>query len=148
MMNLVGELVLTRNQVLQATAADPNMTLLSRRLDMVTADLRESVMKARMQPVSNVFSKMPRLVRDLTHVTRHAASRLQMEGQETELDKSLLEAIKDPLTHAVRNALDHGIEPPAASRSCGQRSRGYTDRCAPPRKAATWSSKFLTMARA
>ena len=66
MMNLVGELVLTRNQVLQATAADPNMTLLSRRLDMVTADLRESVMKARMQPVSNVFSKMPRLVRDLT----------------------------------------------------------------------------------
>ena len=65
MMNLVGELVLTRNQVLQATAADPNMTLLSRRLDMVTADLRESVMKARMQPVSNVFSKMPRMVRDL-----------------------------------------------------------------------------------
>ena len=66
MMNLVGELVLTRNQVLQATAADPNMTLLSRRLDMVTADLRESVMKARMQPVSNVFSKMPRMVRDLS----------------------------------------------------------------------------------
>ena len=66
MMNLVGELVLTRNQVLQATAADPNMTVLSRRLDMVTADLRESVMKARMQPVSNVFSKMPRMVRDLS----------------------------------------------------------------------------------
>ncbi len=66
MMNLVGELVLTRNQVLQATAADPNMTLLSRRLDMVTADLRETVMKARMQPVSNIFSKMPRMVRDLS----------------------------------------------------------------------------------
>ncbi len=66
MMNLVGELVLTRNQVLQATSADPNMTLLSRRLDMVTADLRESVMKARMQPVSNIFSKMPRIVRDLS----------------------------------------------------------------------------------
>ncbi|MGD1063990.1 MAG: Hpt domain-containing protein, partial [Terracidiphilus sp.] len=80
MMNLVGELVLTRNQVLQATAADPNMTLLSRRLDMVTADLRESVMKARMQPVSNVFSKMPRLVRDLTHALGRRA-RLQMEGQ-------------------------------------------------------------------
>jgi two-component system, chemotaxis family, sensor kinase CheA len=123
MMNLVGELVLTRNQVLQATAADPNMTLLSRRLDMVTADLRESVMKARMQPVSNVFSKMPRMVRDLTHVLGRRA-RLQMEGQETELDKSLLEAIKDPLTHAVRNSLDHGIEPPAVREAVGKDPEG------------------------
>jgi two-component system chemotaxis sensor kinase CheA len=123
MMNLVGELVLTRNQVLQATAADPNMTLLSRRLDMVTADLRESVMKARMQPVSNVFSKMPRLVRDLTHALGRRA-RLEMEGQETELDKSLLEAIKDPLTHAVRNALDHGIEPPAVREAAGKDPEG------------------------
>jgi len=123
MMNLVGELVLTRNQVLQATAADPNMTLLSRRLDMVTADLRESVMKARMQPVSNVFSKMPRMVRDLTHALGRRV-RLQMEGQETELDKSLLEAIKDPLTHAVRNALDHGIEPPARREAAGKDPEG------------------------
>jgi two-component system chemotaxis sensor kinase CheA len=123
MMNLVGELVLTRNQVLQATAGDPNMTLLSRRLDMVTADLRESVMKARMQPVSNVFSKMPRLVRDLTHALGRRA-RLQMEGQETELDKSLLEAIKDPLTHAVRNALDHGIETPAQRAAVGKDPEG------------------------
>jgi two-component system chemotaxis sensor kinase CheA len=123
MMNLVGELVLTRNQVLQATAADPNMTLLSRRLDMVTADLRESVMKARMQPVSNVFSKMPRMVRDLTHLLGRRV-RLQMEGQETELDKSLLEAIKDPLTHAVRNALDHGIEPPAQRAAAGKDPEG------------------------
>jgi len=123
MMNLVGELVLTRNQVLQATAADPNMTLLSRRLDMVTADLRESVMKARMQPVSNVFSKMPRMVRDLTHVLGRRV-RLQMEGQETELDKSLLEAIKDPLTHAVRNSLDHGIEPPAVREAAGKDPEG------------------------
>jgi two-component system chemotaxis sensor kinase CheA len=123
MMNLVGELVLTRNQVLQATAADPNMTMLSRRLDMVTADLRESVMKARMQPVSNVFSKMPRLVRDLTHALGRRA-RLQMEGQETELDKSLLEAIKDPLTHAVRNSLDHGIEPPDVRIAAGKDPEG------------------------
>ncbi len=123
MMNLVGELVLTRNQVLQATAADPNMTLLSRRLDMVTADLRESVMKARMQPVSNVFSKMPRLVRDLTHSLGRRA-RLIMEGQETELDKSLLEAIKDPLTHAVRNSLDHGIETPAVREAAGKDPEG------------------------
>lgn len=123
MMNLVGELVLTRNQVLQATASDPNMTLLSRRLDMVTADLRESVMKARMQPVSNVFSKMPRLVRDLSQTLGRRVN-LQMEGQETELDKSLLEAIKDPLTHAVRNALDHGIEPPEAREASGKNPEG------------------------
>ncbi|MGB0065446.1 MAG: chemotaxis protein CheA, partial [Terracidiphilus sp.] len=123
MMNLMGELVLTRNQVLQATASDPNMTMLSRRLDMVTADLRESVMKARMQPVSNVFSKMPRLVRDLSHTLGRRVN-LQMEGQETELDKSLLEAIKDPLTHAVRNALDHGIEPPKAREAAGKNPEG------------------------
>jgi two-component system chemotaxis sensor kinase CheA len=123
MMNLVGELVLTRNQVLQATAADPNMTMLSRRLDMVTADLRESVMKARMQPVSNIFSKMPRIVRDLSQSLGRRV-RLQMEGQDTELDKSLLEAIKDPLTHAVRNSLDHGIESPEVRLAAGKDPEG------------------------
>ncbi|MGB6722302.1 MAG: chemotaxis protein CheA, partial [Terracidiphilus sp.] len=123
MMNLVGELVLTRNQVLQATAADPNMTMLSRRLDMVTADLRESVMKARMQPVSNIFSKMPRIVRDVSQSLGRRV-RLVMEGQETELDKSLLEAIKDPLTHAVRNSLDHGIEPPEEREAAGKDPEG------------------------
>ena len=123
MMNLVGELVLTRNQVLQATSADPKMTLLSRRLDMVTADLRESVMRARMQPVSNVFSKMPRMVRDLAQML-HRRVRLQMEGQETELDKSLLEAIEDPLTHAIRNSLDHGIEPPDVREANGKDPEG------------------------
>ena len=123
MMNLVGELVLTRNQVLQATSADPNMTVLSRRLDMVTADLRESVMKARMQPVSNIFTKMPRIVRDLAQ-SLHKRARVQMEGQETELDKSLLEAIKDPLTHAVRNSLDHGIELPDQRIAAGKDPEG------------------------
>ena len=123
MMNLVGELVLTRNQVLQATSADPNMTLLSRRLDMVTADLRESVMKARMQPVSNIFSKIPRIVRDLSQALGRRV-RLQVEGQDTELDKSLLEAIKDPLTHAVRNSLDHGIEPPDVRLAAGKDPEG------------------------
>jgi len=123
MMNLVGELVLTRNQVLQATAADPKMTLLSRRLDMVTADLRESVMKARMQPVSNIFSKMPRMVRDLSQSLGRSVH-LDMEGQETELDKSLLEAIKDPLTHALRNALDHGIESPEDRKAAGKNPEG------------------------
>jgi two-component system chemotaxis sensor kinase CheA len=123
MMNLVGELVLTRNQILQATASDPNMTMLSRRLDMVTADLRENVMKARMQPVSNIFSKMPRIVRDLSQSLGRKV-RLQLEGQETELDKSLLEAIKDPLTHAVRNSMDHGIEPPDVRSAAGKDPEG------------------------
>jgi two-component system chemotaxis sensor kinase CheA len=123
MMNLVGELVLTRNQVLQATASDPNMTLLSRRLDMVTADLRENVMKARMQPVSNIFSKVPRIVRDLSQSLGRRV-RLVVEGQDTELDKSLLEAIKDPLTHAVRNSLDHGIESPEARMAAGKDPEG------------------------
>jgi two-component system, chemotaxis family, sensor kinase CheA len=123
MMNLVGELVLTRNQVLQACAAVPSLTQLSRRLDMVTVDLRESVMKARMQPVSNVFSKIPRMVRDLSQSLGRQV-RLEMEGEETELDKSLLEAIKDPLTHAVRNALDHGIEPPNVRIAAGKNPEG------------------------
>jgi two-component system chemotaxis sensor kinase CheA len=123
MMNLVGELVLTRNQILQATSTDPNFTMLSRRLDMVTADLRESVMKARMQPVSNVFSKFPRIIRDLSQMLERKV-RLVLEGQETELDKSLLEAIKDPLTHAVRNSLDHGIEKPAVRLAAGKDPEG------------------------
>jgi two-component system, chemotaxis family, sensor kinase CheA len=123
MMNLVGELVLTRNQILQATASDPHMTMLSRRLDMVTADLRESVMKARMQPVSNIFGKMPRIVRDLSQSLGRRVH-LQVEGQDTELDKSLLEAIKDPLTHAVRNSMDHGIEPPEVREAAGKNPEG------------------------
>jgi len=123
MMNLVGELVLTRNQILQATSADAGFALLGRRLDMVTADLRESVMKARMQPVSHVFSRFPRLVRDLA-LTLDKRVRLEMEGQETELDKSLLEAIRDPLTHSIRNAIDHGIEPPGVRVANGKPPEG------------------------
>ncbi|HTX77001.1 MAG TPA: chemotaxis protein CheW, partial [Terracidiphilus sp.] len=123
MMNLVGELVLTRNQVLQATAADPRMTLLGRRLDMVTADLRESVMKARMQPVENIFAKIPRMVRDLQQALGKQVH-LECEGRDTELDKSLLEAIKDPLMHAVRNAMDHGIEAPQARVAAGKDAAG------------------------
>ncbi|MBX6358648.1 MAG: chemotaxis protein CheW [Acidobacterium ailaaui] len=123
MMNLVGELVLTRNQILQRVGADSDLTLLSRRLDMVTADLREAVMKARMQPVSHVFSKFPRMVRDLAQQLNKRV-RLVMEGQETELDKSLLEAIKDPLTHSVRNAIDHGIEAPHMRTAAGKDAEG------------------------
>jgi two-component system chemotaxis sensor kinase CheA len=110
MMNLVGELVLTRNQMLQSSMEAANFPELARRLDSVTADLRETVMQARMQPVGNLFGKFPRLVRDLARTCGREV-RIEFSGQETGLDKSLLEAIKDPLTHAVRNAVDHGIEP-------------------------------------
>jgi two-component system chemotaxis sensor kinase CheA len=123
MMDLVAREDQLAHQILQATATDPTFTMLSRRLDMVTADLRESVMKARMQPVSNVFSKFPRIIRDLSQMLQRKV-RLVMEGQETELDKSLLEAIKDPLTHAVRNSLDHGIEKPEVRIAAGKDPEG------------------------
>jgi two-component system, chemotaxis family, sensor kinase CheA len=109
LMNLVGELVLTRNQILQSSPATENFPELARRLDTVTADLRESVMHARMQPVGHLFGRFPRMVRDLARTCGRQV-RLEFEGQETGLDKSLLEAVRDPLTHAVRNSIDHGIE--------------------------------------
>ena len=111
MMNLVGELVLTRNQILQIDAAAANFPELARRLDDVTADLRETVMQARMQRVGYLFDKFPRLVRDLAKTCGRVV-RVEISGSDTGLDKSLLEAIKDPLTHAVRNAVDHGVERP------------------------------------
>ncbi|HTC75263.1 MAG TPA: Hpt domain-containing protein, partial [Edaphobacter sp.] len=123
MMNLVGELVLTRNQMLQSDAAAANFPELARRLDSVTADLRETVMQARMQPVGNLFGKFPRMVRDLSRTCGRDV-RVEFTGQETGLDKSLLEAIKDPLTHAVRNAVDHGIEAPADRVLAGKPAEG------------------------
>lgn len=123
MMNLVGELVLTRNQMLQSGVESTNFPELARRLDSVTADLRETVMQARMQPVGNLFAKFPRMVRDLARTCGRNV-RIEFSGQETGLDKSLLEAIKDPLTHAVRNAVDHGIEPPSARIMAGKPTEG------------------------
>ncbi len=123
MMNLVGELVLTRNQMLQSNMEAANFPELARRLDSVTADLRETVMQARMQPVGNLFGKFPRLVRDLARTCGRDV-RIEFSGQETGLDKSLLEAIKDPLTHAVRNAVDHGIEAPHLRVSAGKPAEG------------------------
>ncbi len=111
MMNQVGELVLTRNHILQSGLDAENFAELARRLNNVTGELRQSVMQARMQPAGHLFGKFPRMVRDLAKTCGRRA-RIEFEGQETELDKSLLEAIRDPLTHAVRNAVDHGIEPP------------------------------------
>jgi two-component system chemotaxis sensor kinase CheA len=123
MMNLVGELVLTRNQILQSDMASAHFPELARRLDSVTADLRETVMQARMQPVGNLFGKFPRMVRDLARTCGRDV-RVEFSGQETGLDKSLLEAIKDPLTHAVRNAVDHGIEAPADRVLAGKPAEG------------------------
>jgi two-component system chemotaxis sensor kinase CheA len=123
MMNLVGELVLTRNQMLQSGVEATNFPELARRLDSVTADLRETVMQARMQPVGNLFDKFPRMVRDLARTCGREV-RIEFFGQETGLDKSLLEAIKDPLTHAVRNSVDHGIEPAADRVLAGKQAEG------------------------
>ncbi|WP_263365343.1 chemotaxis protein CheA [Edaphobacter bradus] len=123
MMNLVGELVLTRNQMLQSGTGAMNFPELARRLDSVTADLRETVMQARMQPVGNLFAKFPRMVRDLARTCGRSV-RVEFSGQETGLDKSLLEAIKDPLTHAVRNAVDHGIEQPEVRMAAGKPVEG------------------------
>ena len=112
LMNLVGELVLARNQVLQFTGqhADSAFLATSQRLNLITTELQGSVMKTRMQPIGNLWSKLPRIVRDLSAMCGKKV-RVEMVGQETELDKTIVEAIKDPLTHIVRNSVDHGIEP-------------------------------------
>ena len=111
LMNLVGELVLARNQVLQFTTQkeDGALTSTAQRLNLITSELQESVMKTRMQPIGMVWNKLPRLVRDTAHACGKLV-RLDMDGAGTELDKTIIEAIKDPLTHLVRNCCDHGIE--------------------------------------
>ncbi len=113
LMNLVGEMVLVRNQVLQYSnrGEDLEFLNLSQRLDVVTSDLQDQVMKTRMQPIGNVLTKFQRLIRDLARDMGKKID-LTVQGKDTELDKTLLEAIKDPLTHIVRNCCDHGIEKP------------------------------------
>src|SRR5271166_1940453 len=124
-MNLVSELVLVRNRLLQLTARqdDHNLTASVKGLNFVTSELRKNVMKTRMQPVNNLFDKFPRLVRDLA-CNLGKSVRLETLGGETELDKTLLEAIKDPVTHIVRNSVDHGIELPEARRAAGKNPEG------------------------
>jgi two-component system, chemotaxis family, sensor kinase CheA len=124
-MNTVGELVLARNQILQYTSGieDTNLQAASQRLNLIASELQEGVMKTRMQPIAMVFGMMPRLVRDLAHDTGKQI-RLEIEGAETELDRTLLEAIKDPLTHIVRNACDHGVESPAVRDQRGKQAEG------------------------
>ncbi|MGO9302191.1 MAG: chemotaxis protein CheA, partial [Candidatus Korobacteraceae bacterium] len=125
-MNLVGELVLARNQVLQFTGTQKDSSFLStaQRLNLITTELQEGVMKTRMQPIGNVWNKLPRVVRDLS-VGCGKQVEIQMEGAETELDKTIIEAIKDPLTHIIRNAVDHGIELPEVRAAAGKSRAGH-----------------------
>jgi two-component system chemotaxis sensor kinase CheA len=113
LMNLVGELVLTRNQIMQwgASHGDSVFAGAVQRLNLITTDLQARMMKTRMQPIGNVWGKFPRVVRDLAAKCAKKVT-VQMDGRDTELDKSVIEAIRDPLTHLVRNAVDHGIESP------------------------------------
>ena len=125
LMTLVSELVLTRNQLLQLARGqdDSGFTVPLQRLSHITSELQEGVMKTRMQPIGNAWNKLPRLVRDLSQEL-HKKIELTMLGAETELDRQVLELIKDPLTHMVRNSGDHGLEAPADRRAAGKSETG------------------------
>ena len=113
LMDLVGELVLTRNQILQFNTEREDVALnaTSQRLNLITTELQEGVMKTRMQPIGVVWNKLPRVVRDMA-IALGKQIQLEMDGAETELDRTIIEAIKDPLMHLIRNSCDHGIEMP------------------------------------
>ena len=125
LMTLMGEMVLVRNQVLQYSNQNDDLEFLnlSQRLDQVTSELQGEVMKTRMQPIGNVLSKFQRVVRDLSRDLGKKIE-LSLHGVETELDKTLLEAIKDPLTHIVRNSCDHGIEAIDERKAAGKSETG------------------------
>ncbi len=125
LMNLVGELVLTRNQFLRGGLARDEVALQAstHRLDTITTELQEGMMKTRMQPIRVLTAQLPRVVRDLAIACSKKAS-IAMEGEDTELDKTLAEAIKDPITHIIRNAVDHGIEAPEVRELRGKPPEG------------------------
>lgn len=125
LMDLVGELVLARNQILQFNAEreDPVLNSTSQRLNLITSELQEGVMKTRMQPIGVVWNNLPRVVRDMA-VSLGKQIELKMEGAGTELDRTIIEAIKDPLVHLVRNSCDHGIEAPEKRVAAGKSARG------------------------
>ena len=124
-MNLVGELVLVRNRMatLKSSMADEEVAKAIANLDLVTADLQSSVMKTRMQPIKKVFGRFPRVVRDLSRSLNKEVN-LELHGEETDLDKNLVEALADPLVHLVRNAVDHGIEMPDVREAAGKPRTG------------------------
>jgi two-component system chemotaxis sensor kinase CheA len=125
LMNLVGELVLARNQILQFNAQleDNTLNATSQRLNLITTELQEGVMKTRMQPIGVLWNKLPRVVRDLAQ-SFGKQIQLEMDGADTELDKTIIEAIKDPLTHLVRNCCDHGIEKSEQRAAKGKPAQG------------------------
>lgn len=125
LMNLVGELVLARNQLLQASSSadDAPLQAIAQRTNLIVTEVQQQVMKTRMQPIANLWNKFPRTVRDLA-VSCGKEVQLEMEGQDTELDRNIIESIKDPLTHLVRNAIDHGIELPEVRRKAGKDPTG------------------------
>ncbi len=124
-MNMVGELVLVRNRLVRLglNSGDEAMSKAVSNLDVVTADLQTSVMKTRMQPIKKVFGRFPRLVRDLARNLKKEIN-LELVGEETDLDKNLVEALADPLVHLVRNAVDHGIETPEEREAAGKPRTG------------------------
>jgi two-component system chemotaxis sensor kinase CheA len=125
LMNLVGELVLVRNRLstLQATMGDNAVAKTVSNLDQVTSDIQAAVMKTRMQPIKKVFGRFPRVVRDLARSLQKEVE-LDLIGEETDLDKNLVEALADPLVHLVRNAVDHGIESPEDRLAAGKARAG------------------------
>jgi len=124
-MNMVGELVLVRNRLVTLESSSSNEMLAQAisNLDLVTADLQAAVMKTRMQPIKKVFGRFPRVVRDLARSLKKEVN-LEMRGEDTDLDKNLVEALADPLIHLVRNAVDHGIEMPDEREAKGKPRAG------------------------
>ena len=124
-MNMVGELVLVRNRMatLELSTHSEELSKVVGNLDVVTADLQAAVMKTRMQPIKKVFGRFPRVVRDLARNLKKEVT-LEMQGEETDLDKNLVEALADPLVHLVRNAVDHGIESPEERLTAGKSRAG------------------------
>jgi two-component system chemotaxis sensor kinase CheA len=124
-MNMVGELVLVRNRLVRlgSETTDEVLSKAVANLDVVTADLQTAVMKTRMQPIKKVFGRFPRVVRDLARNLKKEIN-LELQGEETDLDKNLVEALADPLVHLVRNAVDHGIEMPAEREAKGKSKVG------------------------
>ena len=126
LMTLAGELVLGRNQLLQAISQKDLRSIdgTGQRLDLITSEIQEAIMMTRMQPIGNVFNKFPRVVRDLARNLKKEV-KLTIEGEGVELDKTILEAINDPLTHLIRNSVDHGLETPSERSKAGKDTTGH-----------------------
>jgi len=125
LMNLAGELVLSRNQLIQSIASgnEHGLDMAKQRIDIVTSELQDAIMLTRMQPIGKVFNKFPRVVRELAKDLGKEV-KLDIEGKEVELDKSIIEGLNDPLTHMIRNSVDHGVETPAERKEAGKKESG------------------------